>query len=709
MNDRFKKYFILLIFTLFILNSNIKIHAKEYHSNLSSEEIKDIFSLKVEDVKDPWTWISKTKTFIIVEKNEGDTIYWWNVPNLQMTAKNNLYDLIAISGYGSGSGKSPQNSKCLAKLDNPNTALKKYGFNIPSPTYVGERPLITISTLDVLLPDNMIDTVGRLSNLIFDGEVTGLVSNKDMKSLMYLAPRDYDDNITFEKWVKNNWYDALGKIKNGQVLLTKANQETGEFNGKYWVKDTIINKNNLSKPGLSEKYICQKLKEICGSNYPDVAKNIIITSNLKQKSSNTRIMPYDFDKMTSEDKKLFSGLKDPRCEIQKTMLDTGYDKHIFGLFKSFILSLSGKISEITICLNSFSNFTFLENIGLNPLKLWNNSITHFLILIMLLVFVFYVVKSALKVVSGKEGNFHLIIKVLSTFLVAIFILNLSYNQENTYKSLKYISTRIFNLSHVVFEKHETLNPLYGTGNSVDKENVELWLPYFNTWTHYNTNHSLLDSTQIINKNYKHVEEKGLKVPKIGNIEQNLWCTILADNFTKKENYSGDVYRVVDHFMAPRIDKFEYKNSKIDLKIKQNENYNGDIQSHINFSSIPFQLLVLFFVLLKVLLFFEFIFNISMFIFNLTLSVTSKFKISLILKELGASMLNISIINIIIGLTVWSTLSAYGISALFICIFYIYLTYNIIKSLGKNNSVFTPKFFRPIRKIYYDTKDIFVEG
>lgn len=685
-----------------------------YYSHLSQSEIEDIFELKVDDVSNPWTWISQAKTFAIAEDSNGHLTYWWNTPNLQMNAQNSLYGIISMSGFGSGAGKLPNGDEWLVDLgdaDLANTALKKYGFSIPTPTYVGERPLITISIAGVLLPDGILNTAARIGSAIFSGTVVGLPTDSDMNSLLYISPRDYETSgITFERWVDDNWYDALDIIQSGQVLLSTANQSTGmASDGKYWVRENIIDENGLNQRGLTGEYICQKLEEITGDKYPDVAKNIILTSGLSKNHQTERIMPYDLSRMNAKDASMFNGISDPRSEIQQSAFSTGYDNLMFGIFKSLALSMSGKMAEITIALNGFTNFTFLENIGFSPVDLWNNSIIQILILIMLSAFIFYTVKSAMQILTGRGSYFYIFIKAFCSFIVVIITFNVGYNSQNTYNLIKNVSSRVFNLTNVVFESNDEISALYGTGDAADRENVTLWLPYFNMWTSYMTNHSITDASQNINLGSNEPEVQNMRVPTIDGVDQTLWSTILADTFSTPVNYSGNIYRVVDHFMAPRIRNFSYEGESFNISVSKNENYTGNIQSSIDLSTIPFQFLILAFTILKVALFFEFNFNIAMLLFNLALSVTNRAKLSLILKELGASMLNVSIMNAIIGLVVWSSIVTYGFGALLICIFYIFLSYNVIKELAKSNSVFTPKFFRPVQRSYFSVKRMFSEG
>ena len=721
-----KSFVIILMFALFfslfyksgmVYGESSSKNDSKYYSHLSQDGIKDIFKLKTKDISDPWVWIAEAKTYVVVEKDSSNNYtYWWNTPNLQMSVQNSLYGLITMSGYGNGFGEKPQDSEWLVKLgeaNKANTALKKYGFSIPSPTYVGERPLVTISISGVLLPDNIWSSIGRLGDFIFKGNIVSAPTSDDKNSLLYIAPRDYElYNITFEHWVEKNWYDAIGNIENGQILLSSADQATGKWtDGKFWIKQNIIDKNGLSNPNLKAKDICQTLEEICGPNYSDVAKNIILTSKLPKNHQTQRIMPYDLSKMDSKDAAMFKGVVDPRSDMQQSAFKTGYNHLVSVMFKSCYLSISGKLSEISIALNSLTNFTFIENLGFNPIELWNSTIIQFLTLIMLAALIFFIVKSGLKVLSGNGSSILIVTKAFFIFFIIIISVNIGNNKENTYKSIKNISTSIFNLSNISFKNSYGLSPLYGTGNAADKENVTLWMPYFNAWTSYNTNHSILNPEQTINKNSNTPEVKGIAIPKIDGVEQTVWSAVLADTFTTAENYSGNIYRVVDHFMAPRVTNLQLNGNTINsIDVSKNENYNGNVQSSTDLSNLLFQFLILVLILVKVMLFFEFIVNISMLLFNVALSILDKYKLVTVLKELGASMLNICAVNLIINLIVWTNLIVTnGFSSYAIFILYVFLLYSLAKQLMCSSSVFTPKFIRPMQRAYSKTKYMFESG
>lgn len=726
----FKKSFLIpvLIFTALLsiglISMNDSVYAKKnesskYYSHLNDSEIEDIFGLKVGEIANPWAWITEAKTFVIVEENNGNYTYWWNTPNIQMSAQNSLYDAIISSGYGTHNGREANKDQWLVDLGetkNANTAMKKYGFHLANPTYTGERPLITISVADVLIPDDFFDGVGRVWDLFTGGKVVPCPTNEDLNSLIYVCPHDYDTSaITFEHWVEKNWDKVVKKLDKHQVLIsgTKNDQgeDTGLKDGKYYVFENLTatgkkEGQTVAKEGVDAKTVCQTLKENSGKYYPEVAKNIILASGLGQTHQTERIMPYDTSRMSEKDKKMFS-VSDPRSEMQNSLLSTGYDKELSAIFKKATVSVSAKLAEITVALNSFSNFSFVDNVGLDVMALWNPNIVMFLTWIIIILFCVFCIKSAIEIIRTGGARFSLFLKIISTFFIALSIYCVGSNPDNTYKQVKNISTNIFNLANVAFERQDSVNALYGTGDAADKENTELWLPYFNIWTSYHTNHSILDKEQNIDTSSKNVEYKNLIVPTLEDgTKQTLWSTVLADAVVTNTNYSGNIYRMVDHFMAPRLKQAINDKDEIDVKVAKNENYNGNIQSSLNLSQLCFQLLIFFFVVLKVLIFFEFLLNISMLLFNMALLATNMFRLKRVLKELGASMLDVVFMNVFIGLAVWGSLAVSGLFGFAIFIFFVYLTVAIIKTLARSNSVFTPKIFKPITQACYKISDAF---
>lgn len=698
------------IFTIHVSAANID----NYYSHVSKDELKDLFGLNISDIPHPWEWIAEATTFVIVEDNgDGKYTYWWNTPNLQMSFQNSLYGIISQSGYGSGSGKTAKENQWLVEVpanrDDAKTALEKYGFQIQNPTYIGERPLITISIVDVLLPDNFFDGVGRLWNCIWSGNVVELPTGEDLKTLLYVAPRDYEfSSASLKYWIKKNWYIAMQIIDQGQILLSNTDKNGADSDGVIWVRGNIIDAYGLQNETDPDKIISQ-LQRICGKNFADVMANIIVCSGIKEDHSTDRIMPYDLDRLNDQDKLIFHGIVDHRTTMQESLFSTGYDNLLWGMFKSTILSWSSSLAEVTVALNGVANFSFIENLGFDPTIMWDNVIVDLLVGIMLAAFLFFAIKSVIMVIRGRKGAFQVATKVAGIFIICMLVVGLALNPAGVYTNIKDISTTIFNLGNVGLEANPTVDALYGTGNAQQKENCELWLPYYGAWTKYHTNTGLLEEGQKIDTSNttNKPEYNSLKVPQIDGVDQVAWSTVLADTVTQNKNYSNTIYRMVDHFMAPRITSttLSKDGEPITLTVEQNENFKDNIQSSPSFESIPFQILILLLVCIKVLLFFEFILNIAMLLVNISLAVTSKFRLGLVLKELGASALNVMFVNIILVLVVWTCLITSGFIAIFICAFYFFALFAIVKMLAQSNSIFTPKFLRSARKVFYETKEL----
>lgn len=656
----------------------------EYHSNLSDDEIEEIFSLNVSDIPNAWQWITDVETFVIIESRGDNYTYWWNVPNLQMTFYNMLYTNVMVSGYGNNAGIEVEGWETA-----PN-ALERYGFDIPSPTYMGERPLITISILGVLTPDNVFDGFGRVWNFIWTGDVISLPTDKDLDSLIYQMPRDYNTaGATFYNWVRENWYKAVGNIKENQILLAIADED-GMKDGKQWIAKNIIFDQGLAKPGLSADYICQELEEICGRYYGGVAEGILLSSGVEEVHRYQRIMPYDLTRMNSKDALNFNGVIDHRAQIQENLMSTGYGNIVKNSVSNWALGASSSLSKASVNINRISNLSFMEGIGLDPMQLWDSGIVHFLLFLMLLAFIFLAVRSAVKIIHGEASPFRIFLKIICTFVLVGFVWSVGMEPDRTYNQIKGASSFIFNMGNVSFNSTPQIQELYGTSDEAQKEDVNLWLPYFNVWTVYQTNHTILDATQQIDQSVG-PEMDGLEVPQIAGMDQNLWSTVLADIVTKPESYSGNVYRMVDHFMAPRVELVDLQ--QVDFNVSVNENYTGDIQSSIHWAALPMQLLILIFLLVKMLLFLEFVFNLAFLVVNMALTVNDGKHVAKHVKGLFASMVNVAVANIAVTLAVWTSLLVDGPLCLIMVALYAFLAWQVLKTAVASNGPFSPKIFR----------------
>ena len=725
LNNNLFLFIIILFFSLFInlIIPKYSFAENVYYKNLSDDDFTNMLSLKVDDIVDPWQWITDTQTFVAVEKDTdtGQLQYWWNAPNIQMTANNELSKYIVNKGYGLYFGHDPKDSQWIVPVGGntkKKTGLQKYGFNIDSPVYTGERPIITISVSDVILPDNPVDAAVGVLKLIFDGELIDAPTDDDLNTLTYISPQDYETtDKSWETWVRKNWYAKAVNIPDGQLLIGGLNDKGLDANGKQWSAYSIFDDAKVKEPNLSAKNICDRLKATCGSKYQEVCKNIILVCDGGKGGMHAtqRIMPYNLSTMNSTDQKLFHGVTDPRSDMQTSAYGTGLDKTIPNMFAKIGIVICGKLSEYTIALTSLASFDFFDTTGIDPTFMWVNDIARFLLLLLIGGVLFLCVKAAFRVATNFDNSGSLVIRAIGCFFLACLLAGFAAVPSETYGLIKTISTTAFNIANVGFQTNSTVSSLYGDGDATEKEQCEYWLPYFNVWCVYNTNHSLTDDAQNIDKTPDgKPEKKNLVKPKIGGVQQNLWCTLLADAVTDpNQACSGNPYRMVDHFMAPRISSLTLDNSdnnhKLkDIEVKQNENYNGYIQTSFEFGSIILILLLFVLALMKVLLFYEFMFNIMMLFVNLCMSYDNLNGVKQTFAQLGCSMLNIMGMNMVMGFVVMLSISLTGPASICFSIFTVWILKQVYKLWTNTDTAFRPRSIcgavRLIRKAKHKIKE-----
>lgn len=178
-----------------------------YFSRLSNEQLKEILSLKISDISNPMSWMRDNSTFVLIRKDDVNGYsFYWNVPNIQQLAYNTLYSIVLPSGYGDGVGVPESERQKMYPAGQPGkSGITQYGFNIPSPTYHGERPLVGLSIGEVIAPDGVLNGASRFGKLL-SGKITDELTGDDLDTLVYYAPNDYNiSDKTFKKWLEKYW------------------------------------------------------------------------------------------------------------------------------------------------------------------------------------------------------------------------------------------------------------------------------------------------------------------------------------------------------------------------------------------------------------------------------------------------------------------------------------------------------------------------
>lgn len=362
--------------------------------------------------------------------------------------------------------------------------------------------------------------------------------------------------------------------------------------------------------------IISKLQSYCGPYYTEVIGNMMklmcatakYDGNLEPTyiviSDDKRVMPYDTTSLLAKDKANYD-VTDPRVELYKThivgkLISSLQLKLAFGIYikpQKTIINIAGKITELSVFMQQLCNFDALDGYGLSPTNLWTSAYVTLFIAMLALFFIIKTVAAIVKMGTNSGA------RVVIAFFLLVFELGLitaiAANPTKVWNQIKNIENKVINLGEMMGPySNPDLKYLFGDDSDME---VTYYLPYLDTWSKYNTGYGILDEQQVMDskKDYRELVDK--EFPKIGSTEIKHWSVLLMDSFhywgfsnsvsntvtvTDKNgnvhtyngnNINNNAYRVVDHFMAPRVELTK-NNDKISMKITENENYNGQFQS-----------------------------------------------------------------------------------------------------------------------------------
>ena len=338
-----------------------------------------------------------------------------------------------------------------------------------------------------------------------------------------------------------------------------------------------------------------------------------------------RVMPYDTSTMTLADREHYQ-CSDPRVDK--------YKKNIVGMFvttknglpnltfpdlnmyiapQKTVVNLSGKITELSVFMQQLISFDYFDEIGLSPTTMWGEGFVS--LVVMALVFAF-IVMSAISFLRHKRSLAATLLGALMLCCELGFFFLIVDNPQKVWDTIKEAENTFIYLGERAFiSQDESLAYLYG---DAEDQEVTYYLPYLDVWSKYNTGYGILDEEQHILDNVGTADETYKDLPELVEMEDGNFPTIgsrrvdhfsvmLMDAFSyygvcnspltaialpKKDQFgnivyktyngnkiNNNAYRVVDHFMAPRVQVTEKDDGKaLDLIVSQNENYNGEFQS-----------------------------------------------------------------------------------------------------------------------------------
>lgn len=461
--------------------------------------------------------------------------------------------------------------------------------------------------------------------------------------------------------------------------------------------------------------ILTKLEAYCGPYYSEVVANMmkIMCATAKNEgemgpltmviADDKRVMPYDTASLLARDRENY-GVNDPRVELYKSHVvgklisDFSLNPLALGIYfkpQKTIVNIAGKITEFSVFMQQLCNFDVLDGYGLSPANMWVNGYVTLMMCLLAVFFIFKTVAAIIKMGTSSGA------KIIVAFLILVFELGLITatfaNPNKVWTMVKNVDTKLINLGEMstIYSVPE-LTYLYGSASDME---VTYYMPYLDTWSKYNTGYGILKSEQVINDatDYRETVEK--EFPTIDGVEVKHWSVLLMDSFhywgysnsvsntvtIDGQTYNGskinnNAYRVVDHFLAPRVTITDNGDS-LSMSTRMNENYNGEFQSGMLNLIVKLLncILCCWLSLIKMLTFLWQWFVLYIFIFRVILGRGAEGKpMGRIVLETFAPTIAMIMIGLYTGIVMFMGMDAEGIFGLLLEIFLFWLTFMMIR-------------------------------
>ena len=405
-------------------------------------------------------------------------------------------------------------------------------------------------------------------------------------------------------------YSGLYKITRGN-----SNYYTNEsLDSLKWDYDENGNEVYVELSDADVYKIINKLQSYCGPYYTIVLSNMIklmcmtalydgdIMPMFAMQEDDPRVMPYDVDTLITDDAENYD-CTDPRVDIYKSHIIGGLVSDFtinwgFSIFikpQITIINIAGRITEFSVFLQQLCNFDKFDEWGLSPTTMWNNAYIGLVISLLALYFIIKTVIAVIKMGTGNGNIGRITMAFLVFFLELGILLAIQADPEGMWNTVKKADEKIMSLGERMTPSfnNEDLHYLFG-----DNEDIEVmyYLPYLDTWAKFNTGYGLMDDEQLIDYDTDTAELKEYEPVKIGDSEINHYCVLLMDSISyygdsssvmtsvleNGKTYNGNsinnnAYRVVDHFLAPRVNIESQSDGDLELSVTENENFNGQFQ------------------------------------------------------------------------------------------------------------------------------------
>lgn len=219
----------------------------------SGETIKDLFTFTLSDVPNAVEWLSNLKTFTVLKEytgEDGQTYIkgYFNVPNLPSLAMNQVISNIG-DGYTNQTYK-VEDTQWLVQVGGTDNVIKKFGFQIPNYTYMGEYPKAYMS-VDNVVPSGFIPSLMKAITALFGASFIDAPTSANYNTINYYNHTYSDNSENVIDFIKDNWIPYFQNY-----ISTEYFSSPEEFRKEYVSKETVTNAKSIIENlslDLSEK------------------------------------------------------------------------------------------------------------------------------------------------------------------------------------------------------------------------------------------------------------------------------------------------------------------------------------------------------------------------------------------------------------------------------------------------------------------------
>lgn len=638
--------------------------ARETRDGMSSLTSDDISSLDAVT-----SWLGRKETYIWTKSTDGVVSRYLNTPNLQKNAENMVQRL--------------QPGGWVVRASNPinsgaHTAEGRYGWGLPSATYVGETPVVQIDIQavirDTISPWNTAKVAvnGAIAqyannylnivNAITGGDLhvsTKIIDfNPSYIRSVWYANTDYNDS-------GRSYYDALaGIIERDWDRWSQDRESLGDIsiNGKSIFDDGVVLSDSdtnrsgshildalIDKSGASFTQIVQALLDYSRDSYGESVPSEIVT----------RDMPYDLQSMAQSSRDYMGGVSDPRVDMTHGGDLLGIpNSALRQIGSSFcidvVLGVVSLLCRISSMMNGVCDLKMLESNGIDFTVGWTGVIGQLLIYGLAIGALVGVVMAFFKMITGSGASGAVLSKAISSVIVAGVAIAILGNPWGVKNLLVDTSSKLMSIGAVALDNNEDFSCLYDSQASApDKSSLRYWYLYYNIWASYITNHPTNEDSNIIDTNSGGNEYRDISVPSFQDgTRLDRWSCILAESLSSGSDIRP-AYRVTDHYMAPVVQGGEQ------FTVSPNPRYNGEMFSQFPVGGILIALAVAVLSFIKLLCFIELCVDIMLLFVNLALGsaqsiASGRSQVMDVAKRLGSDILRVMIYDIFVTLLIYAS-------------------------------------------------------